>query len=241
MSLLLTERLIQRQLNHWNRMRAFLHEHPQPDDRAGPRGPVITVSRLAGSGGRDLATALASRLGLDLQDHSLIATIAGDHELEHSIVAQLDERTVSQTRLWVQGILQRRLFMRDDFHQSLVRVVTTLAARGGVVFLGRGANLILQERADLRVRVVASTRHRVDRLCARANLSRAEARAVLDETDARRERFVREVFHVEPGSPENYDLVLNSDRMDLDTMVDHVLLALAHSATAAEAALQQQG
>lgn len=239
MSLLLTERLIQRQLNHWNRLRAYLHDHgPEPAAR---RGPVLTVSRLAGSGGRDLATALAERLGLDLQDQSLITTIAEDRDLERSLVAQLDEQTVSQARLWVQGTLQRRLFLRDDFHQALVRVITTLAARGGVVFLGRGANLILGEQADLRVRVVASERHRCERLRARSGLGKAEARQLLAEIDARRARFVREVFHTEPGSPENFDLVLNADRMDTETMVDHVLLALSHSDAAAEAALQADG
>jgi cytidylate kinase len=240
MSLLLTERLIQRQLNHWNRMRAYLHEHPAlaADERR--RGPVVTVSRLAGSGGRDLAEAVAERLGADLQDQSLITSIAEDKEMERSIVAQLDERTVSQTQLWIHGILQRRLFMKDDFHQALVRVVSTLAARGNVVFLGRGANIILGEQADLRVRVVASERSRIERLCNRTGLARAEARAVLAETDHRRERFVRDVFHTEPGSPENFDLVFNSDRVDTETMVDHVLLALTHAGTHARSALQDQ-
>ena len=50
MSLLLTERLIQRQINHWNRMRAYLRQEDKPSPAT--HEPVITVSRLAGSGGR---------------------------------------------------------------------------------------------------------------------------------------------------------------------------------------------
>jgi len=119
-------------------------------------------------------------------------------------------------------------------------VITALAARGGVVFLGRGAHLILGEQADLRVRVVGSEHRRTERLRQRTGLSRAEARSILAETDARRTRFVNEVFHADPGSPENFDLVLNADRFDLETMVDHVLLALSHTAVAREPALQAQ-
>lgn len=238
MSRVLTERLIQRQLNHWNRIRTLLKE--REESAPAVRRPVITVSRLAASGGRSLATALAGRLDLELQDHSLITAIARDRELEASLVAQLDERTVSQARLWVQGVLQGRLFLRDDFHQALVRVIGELAARGGVVFLGRGANLVLGERADLRVRLVGSERRRAARLREREALGEAESRQVLDETDARRARFVREVFHTEPGSPENYDLVLNSDRLDEEAMVDHVLLALSHRLAGARAPLQGQ-
>lgn len=238
MSRVLTERLIQRQLNHWNRLRTLLQEQPAPHPPR--RRPVVTVSRLAASGGRSLATALARRLDLELQDHSLITAIARDRELEASLVAQLDERTVSQTRLWVQGLLQGRLFLRDDFHQALVRVIGELAARGGVVFLGRGANLVLGERADLRVRVVGSARRRAERLRERTGLAADEAERVLLATDLRRARFVREVFHAEPGSPEGYDLVLNSDRLDEETMIDHVLLALSHRLADPTPALQGQ-
>jgi cytidylate kinase len=236
MSLILTERLIQRQLNHWNRMRAYLRDkEPGPEPR---RGPVITISRQAGSGGRLLARAVADKLDLELQDQSLVSRIAEDKRLQQSLVAQLDERTVSQVRLWVQGVLHRRLFLRDDYHTALVEVITSLAARGGVVFLGRGANLILGERADLRVRVVASAQNRLERLRERTGLSRAEARTVMAETDAQRSGFIREVFRTEPGLAENFDLVLNADRLDNEAMLDQVLLALTRTGSLAESTLQ---
>jgi len=239
MSLILTERLIQRQLNHWNRMRAYLRDkEPSPEPR---RGPVITISRLAGSGGRLLAQALADKLDLDLHDQSLVTRIAEDKRLKQSLVAQLDERTVSQVHLWVQGVLHRRLFLRDDYHTALVEVITSLAARGSVVFLGRGANLILGDRADLRVRVVASVHTRLERLRERTGLSRAEVRTLVTETDAQRAGFIREVFHVEPDLAENFDLVLNADRLDTDAMLDQVLLAMTRTGTLVEPVLQSRG
>ncbi|MCP4570905.1 MAG: cytidylate kinase-like family protein [bacterium] len=237
MSLLLTERLIQRQINHWNRLREFLRDDAEevPENR----GPVVTVSRLAGSGGRQLAETLAARLELELQDRSLIEGILRDRRIHESVVARLDERTASQVRLWVQGLLQRRILLRDEFHTALVEAVTALAAQGSVVFLGRGANVILGEHADLRVRVVAGRKTRLRNLAERFGLDEDAAAANLRETDEQRSDFVRKVFGKEAWQPEDYDLVFNADRLEVEEMVDHVVLVLsrvpAQNALAAEA------
>lgn len=227
MSLLLTERLIQRQINHWNRLREFLRE--ETDDVPDAAGPVVTVSRLAGSGGRQLAETLAARLDLDLQDRSLIEHVVRDRKLHESVVTRLDERTMSQVHLWVEGVLQRRILLRDDFHTALVETVTALAARGAVVFLGRGANLILGEMADLRVRVVAGRRSRLRNLAERFNMNDEEATALLREVDEQRAEFVRKVYGREAWQPEDYDLVFNADRVTVEEMVDHVVLALSRA------------
>lgn len=220
----ITEKLIQRQINNWNRFRKFL-----PEPTAGkplPRGPILTVSRMAGSGGRILATALAERLGLQLHDQSLVEKIARDRNLEKAMIAELDETEMSQARLWVRGVLNQKIFMRDQYHMALVKVVTGLAAKGNVIFLGRGADLILGQHADLRIRLVASRRTRLQNMARRTGLSRPEVRGLLEETDRKRHEYIRQVFHEEPGKPECYDLILNADRLKLDCQVELVLLAL---------------
>lgn len=224
MSRQVTEKLIQRHINQWNRLRDFLMESPV--ETTPVPGPVITVSRLAGSGGRSLATALAERWELELQDQSLVERIAADERLEKAIVAQLDEKTVSQTRLWVQGVLHNRLFLKDDYHTALVKTISNLAARGGVVFLGRGANLILGEHAHLRIRLVASHASRLANIMDRTGLSRSEARAIIEETDRKRAEFIRKVFNTEPGGAKNFDVTFNTDRMDLEQMTEAATLLL---------------
>ena len=239
MTLPITEKLIQRQINHWNRLREFLQEDPSPQVPPSP-GPVVTISRLVGSGGRTLAEALADRLGLELHDQSLIERIAEDKKLENSLLSQLDENAISQADLWVRGVLNRRIFLRDQFHGALVQTVTRLAVRGGVVFLGRGANLILREKATLRVRVIASRENRLDRLRRRLEISRAEARAILIETERKREEFIRKVFKEDPGLPENFDLTINTDRLDSEAAVEIILLALIGRQAESRERLQQK-
>ena len=234
----ITELLIQRQINHWNRFREFLLD--EKESQPSRPGPVLTVSRMAGSGGRTLATGLAERLNLTLQDHSLVKIIANDRNLERSVVEQLDENAINQAELWVKGVLNRRIFMKDEYHTSLVNIVTNIAAGGDVVFLGRGAHLILGDQATLRIRVVASRATRLGRIMERTGLSRAEARALLEETDRKREDFIRKVFKVEPDNPVKFDLVLNSDRMKPECMLEMVTLALIGARTGGRARMPSQ-
>ncbi len=152
--------------------------------------------------------------------------IASDKNLEKEMVAKLDEQVIDQAALWVEGVMKRRIFLKDEFHMALVRAISRLAARGGVVFLGRGAELILKDGADLRVRVVASRQVRLANLQERTGLSRAEARALMEENDRRRSDFIRSIFKVEPGRPEDFDLVINADRMGVDQMTELCLLAM---------------
>ena len=238
MSLAITEKLIQRQINNWNRFREFLKD----EDEQGPinNGPVIAISRLAGSGGRTLATGLADRLNISLHDQSLVDRIARDRNLERSVVSQLDENAISQAELWIKGVLNRRIFMKDEYHTSLVNIVTNLAAGGNVLFLGRGAHLILGDKATLRIRVVASRSTRLARIMERTGLSRAEARTLLEETDRNREEFIRKVFKVDPNSPDNFDLMLNSDRMKPECMLEAATLILIGAQTGGRARMHNQ-
>ena len=220
----LTEKLIQRQINNWNKIRDFL---PEPEASfIPPRGPIITISRQAGSGGRLLANTLAARLDLRVHDQSLVEKIARDSNLEKEFIADLDENEISQARLWIKGVLNQRIFLRNQYHMALIKVVSSLAAQGNAVFLGRGANLILGSNATLRIRLVASYQTRLKNILSRTNLSRPEARILLEETDRKRSQFIRKVFREEPSHPESYDLILNTDRLQPESLVELTLLAL---------------
>ncbi len=227
----LNEKLIQRQINHWSRLRELLHEQAPPVE-IGP-GPVITVSRLTGAGGRTLAAGLAERLGCEVQDHSIVERIARTRRLSPELVALLDEQDIRQSDLWVRGVLENRLFLKEQYREALTETVLEMAAAGNAVILGRGAGHILGHRATLRVRLVAGTATRLARLQERSGLGRAEARVLLEETDRKREAFVRKLLGVDPFDAAGYDLVVNTDRLAPAEVVELVLVAMV-------AAMRQQ-
>lgn len=226
-----TEKLIQRQINHWSRLRELLREHsavtcPEP-------GPIITISRLAAAGGRTLAAGLNERLGLAVQDHSIVESIARTRRLNPELVALLDEQDIRQSDLWVRGVLENRLFLKEQYRTALCETIEEMALEGGVVFLGRGAAQILRRRATLRVRLVASPGTRQERLQEQLRTSRAEARALLEETDRRRTAYVQKLFGVDPNDPTGYDLIVNTDRLSPADVLEVVLLGLIGAAHAA--------
>ena len=224
----LTEKLIQRQINHWSRLRELIHEQPAAAEPEA--GPVITISRLAGSGGRSLAANLRDRLGMTLQDHSIVESIARTRRLNPELVALLDEQDIRQSDLWVRGVLENRLFLKEQYFNALTETIEEMAMPGNVVFLGRGAGHDLGHRASLRVRLVASMCTRQERVQEQLKTSRAEARALLDETDKRREAYIRKLFGVDPHEPSHYDLVVNTDRLSAADVLEVVVLAtLSHA------------
>lgn len=230
----INEKLIQRQINHWSRLREVLREQP-PGEPASP-GPVITVSRLAGSGGRTLAAGLRDRLGCEVHDHSIVERIARTRRLSPELVALLDEQDIRQSDLWVRGVLENRLFLKEQYREALAETVVGMAEAGNAVILGRGAGHILVHRATLRVRLVAGTATRQSRLQAGCGVSRAEARVLVEETDRRREAYVRKLLGVDPHDPAGYDLVINTDRLSATEVLDIVLVALVGASQRAERA-----
>jgi len=224
MSIPTIEMLIQRQLNNWNRYREFLCDEEETD--LPPPGPAITVSRLTGSGGRTFATRLAEKLELGLHDYSIVQQIARDQNLSDAVVEQFDERATSSVNLWVQGVLRQRNFIKSQYKTVLTKIITELAESGNCLFLGRGANLILEKETTLRIRVIASMPLRLERIRKRTGKNEADAKVLIEDSDHNREEFVRSIFHTEPGHPSNFDLVFNADRISIDGMLELTMLAL---------------
>jgi cytidylate kinase len=218
------ERLIQRQIHNWNRYRELLRLAEEPQEIK-PR-PIITISRELGSGARELAHALAERLDLQIHGISLIDQIARDKNLEREIVDHLDEQHRSQIDLWVKGVFKQRIFLRDQYHVSLVKAVRTLAVHGGVVIIGRGANIILADTSSLRIRLVAAQDVRIRNVMRYEGIEEDAAREMVAQSDAARHEFIQKMFHIEPNDPHYYDLVINTEHIPGSRLVEIAMMAL---------------
>lgn len=212
------ETLIARQLHQYNHLKAVLRERPAVAPP--PRRPVVTVSRMAGCSASELAVPLAERLGVQVWDSELVDLVASDTGLRREFVAELDEGLVNSVEAWVRGILGGRLFMRDDYALALAATVKTLAETGGAILVGRGAGFILGDRADLRLRLAASERHRVDALRKAKNGNRSRIHEDMLRVDAARAAFVRSYFQADVNDSSHYDLVINTERVAAGVMVE---------------------
>jgi len=65
-----------------------------------------------------------------------------------------------------------------------------------------------------------------ERIAARENLDSADARQRVLEVDRERSEYIRELYNVDIEDAGFYDLLLNSDRFDVETMVESILFAM---------------
>jgi cytidylate kinase len=204
---------------------------------------AITISREYGSGGGEIATRLAGRLGWQLIDHEVIVQVAHELGVSEAEAEEHDER--------VEGLVERilkgmQLFepaalvsapilpvVTDSrsYQEALRRVVEATAATGHVVIVGRGSQVLLARRRDvLHARIVAPLDPRIAYVMVREGLDQAAARARIQLKDRDRVRYLQEVHNRNPHDADLYDIVVNTGVLDLESAVDLIYLALQRKA-----------
>ena len=97
-------------------------------------------------------------------------------------------------------------------HLELMRhLVRGLAQRGDAIILGRGAQVLLQDRRNaVHVRIHAPVPLRIQRLMDREGITRSEAERRVHATDSARAGFLQRVYGYDWEDPTLYHLVLNT-------------------------------
>lgn len=193
--------------------------------------PLITVTRLYGSGGSDIARLVAKELGWTLIDSEFVDQVARLAGLPPEEVAQREERAP--------GLLERlartlaaaspEMFIStsgpppaaDADEATIVkmteRVITEAAALGRVVLVGRGAHALLALRGNaLHVYVIASKPWRKKLAVERLGVDPTNVDRVVDETDKERDHYVKSHYGRDRQDLTAYDLVLNTERLGFE-------------------------
>jgi cytidylate kinase len=201
------EAIVEEQAHRWQLRR----EERQADSRR----PVVTISRLHGAGGGDVARRLAEELKLDIFDREVIQRIAESTHLSERVVSSLekDQQVLAD---WLASIASRDYLSPVEYRYHLSRVVGALAHHGGAVILGRGAHLILGEGEALRVLVVAPLETRVRAVMEREGLVEREARRRIVSVEADRKAFLMKHFHADFADPTTFDLVVNTAALRIE-------------------------
>jgi cytidylate kinase len=177
----------------------------------------ITFSRKIGTKGTEIAKIVAKELQYDFYDTE-------DIEKKAEEMGFLDDiREVNDT---APPLLKRFFSLRPEICLNrLNAVIYELARLGSAVILGRGGNLLFRSLPyALHVRVIASQEKRVHNLVERG-YKREAAVMVMEKSDHERESFIKFAFHRDWDNPELYDIVLNMDKLTVNTAADMVLCA----------------
>ncbi len=197
--------------------------------------PAITVTRLFGSGGGEVARRVAESLGWRLVDNAFIDGIAkGLHKTPASVQAiderapSLAERLADALALGGGEVVAASLAPMPPTEQRVVdatrEVIEEAVAKGPVVVVGRGAQAFLAERADvLHVNCYAPHEKLVERVMMRDGLSHEEADKLVRTKNQQREQYVKRNFGREWLAPGHYHIMLNTASLGIDRCVALVL------------------
>ncbi len=187
---------------------------------------VITLSREPGSGGKLVAKAVADRLGLELFHQEIINAMAANADTSARVIRTLDERGVSMLEDWVSAAISDRHLWPDEYAQVMMRVIGTIGRHGKAIIVGRGANFVLPPENRFRVRIIAPLEMRVDRVAETFGVAKKEAKRRVLRTESDRRAFVRKYFHSDIRDPANYDMILNTGTLAIESAAAAVCSAV---------------
>ncbi|MHB0949318.1 MAG: cytidylate kinase-like family protein [Gemmatimonadaceae bacterium] len=185
--------------------------------------PVITISRMYGSGGSLVAAEVAQALGWTLLDNAVLNEVAARLGLPVAEVAAREERPPSLVERLVAtlslGAPEALAATRDGLPPSpeermldvTKRVIEEVAQKGPAVLVGRGAQCMLATREDaMHVFCHAPREALVARVAARLGRSAAEAARAVEETNRQREQWVKRHWQRDWRAAANYHLSVDT-------------------------------
>jgi cytidylate kinase len=204
--------------------------------------PVITISRLTGSGGATIGERLAERLGAHYLDKQIIREAAQRLNISEAAAADYNERAEDFSErlarvLWLAepsfapvGAPASQLPFEsttDVFVQITRQLVHEAAHTGNAVIFGHGAQFILANHPDvLHVRFIAPFPFRVERVMRRTDLNREEAERRVRTEDERRANYIRQYYRADWSAPDSFHLILNTALLDEEACIRLVLEAV---------------
>ena len=169
---------------------------------------IITISRLTGSGGREIATATAEALKFQFIDHNAMDVV---------IDQQFPVRTEQLSRI------KKDQRVYDEMVRS---AIAEIAATHNVVILGSGGQFLFSRvAASLHVQIVAPLPYRIARIMRLAQVDRGGAEKIIEERDREKQTFHKTLYGKDWRDPAFYDFVLNIDHFSNEIAVEIIVKA----------------
>lgn len=185
--------------------------------------PFITISRMYGSGGSEIAEIVARSLGWTLYDNAIIDAIAERSGLSRSEVSAQEERVPSLVER-ISGAFTlgtpeamppfpdgQPTTTEEEIVAATKRVIEDAVHRGPAVIVGRGAQCLLAEHSDaLHVFCYAPTPALIAYARDRRGVPAKDAEKMVHDMNKQREQYVRRHWSRNWLSPLNYHLCLDT-------------------------------
>lgn len=193
---------------------------------------IIAISREYGSGGLEIATKLAEKMGVPIYNKNITDLAAEKSGIQRSYFEKVDEQptdsflyTLAVNAFSVNANLSPydSALSSDKLFNLQSEVIREIAEKGDSVIVGRCANYILRDEPDcVSIFITAPIEFRIKRIMESENLNEKEARKLIETTDKKRDSYVKYYAGYMRRNCTYYDMVINSGIIGIDKTVEMI-------------------
>lgn len=192
---------------------------------------VYTIGRQYGSGGRLIGKKIAEKENIPFYDKELLLEASKNSGIHEQYFKDYDEKHKNHFfESIAMGSYSKTLMpMTHKVILAQFDTIRELAAKGPCVIIGRCADDVLRFRPDtVNVFIYGDLENRIRRAVTQYGISETSARDFVKKTDRCRKDYYNYYTEKRWGECGTYDLMLNSDCMDMDTAAEAIIY-FAHS------------
>ena len=193
---------------------------------------VITIGREFGSGGHEIGSKLAERLGIKCYDTELLELAAKQRGLCEELFASQDEKptnsflyslvmdtySLGYTNSYVDMPINHKVFLAQ------FDAIKKLAEKESCVIVGRCADYALEDDPfAVSVFIKAGMDDRIKRIKRIYELNDSKAADLIQKTDKRRASYYNYYSSKKWGEAKSYDLCIDSGVVGIDGAIDMIL------------------
>ncbi len=175
---------------------------------------VVTISREYGSGGRFVGKMVAEKLGIPFYDKELISYSAKESGLSESYIEEIDEQNTSA----------KFVHNNDDLLFLAEQKVIQDLSKNACVIVGRCADYILKDDKDVfKIFLFSDDESKVRRAIKYYKMDKKNALSKIKSINKKREKHYEYYTNREWKNWNNYDLLMNVDRLGVHKTADKIV------------------
>ncbi len=188
---------------------------------------VITIARGFGSGGKEIASAVAKKMGIQCYEHAILTLAAGMSGLDRSHFAKSDENilkpsfihTIKET---LTPTPEANFVSNDELFGYEAQIMKGLASSESCVIVGKAADYVLRDMENVfSFYIEAPREYCLKNVMRKMDVTEDEAHDLITKTDKRRAEFYK---YVTKGNywtnPVNYHMTLNAEKVGKQACID---------------------
>lgn len=192
---------------------------------------VVTFARGFGTGGKEIASELAKRLGIHCYENRILTLASQMSGLDEKIFAEVNEKIRNKGGFsnFLRGlprsvnyISRNEKFVSDDVLFSYQKqIIENLAQTESCIIVGKCADWILRGKPNVvSIYIEAPRRFCIRRTMNKMGVTEATAEATIKHTDAYRADYYHYYTNGKQwNDPVNYDMTLNSEKIGIENCV----------------------